>query len=90
MTLAQLRVFVAVAGHEHMNPAAQTLNLAQSAVSAAIAALEAEHGTRLFERVGRNIRLTDAGHTFLPEAIAVLDTAQRASARLRACQAGVG
>jgi hypothetical protein len=41
VTLEQLRVFVAVAERQHVALAAAVLNLAQSAVSAAIAALEA-------------------------------------------------
>ena len=72
MTLEQLRVFVAVAEREHVTRAAEALNLAQSAVSAAIAALEARHGARLFDRVGRGIQLSEAGRLFLVEARAVL------------------
>ncbi len=72
MTLEQLRVFVAVAERQHVTRAAEALNLAQSAASAAIAALEARHGTKLFHRVGRGIALTEAGSLFLVEARAVL------------------
>jgi DNA-binding transcriptional LysR family regulator len=72
MTLEQLRIFVAVAEQEHVTRAAQRLNLTQSATSAAIAALEERYATLLFDRIGRNIRLTDAGRQFLPEARAVL------------------
>jgi DNA-binding transcriptional LysR family regulator len=72
MTLEQLRVFVAVAERQHMTRAAEALNLAQSAASAAIAALEARHGTKLFHRVGRGIELTQSGALFLQEARAVL------------------
>lgn len=72
MTLDQLRVFVAVAERQHVTRAAESLHLAQSAASAAIAALEARHGTRLFDRVGRRIALTEAGTLFLVEARAVL------------------
>ncbi len=61
MTLEQLRVFVAVADRQHVTRAAEALNLAQSAVSAAIAALEGRHGAKLFSRVGRGIELTEAG-----------------------------
>lgn len=78
MTLEQLRVFVAVAERQHMTQAAAALHLAQSAVSAAVAALEAAHGTRLFHRVGRGIELTAAGQVFLPEARAVLARAEAA------------
>ncbi len=72
MTLEQLRVFVAVAERQHVTRAAESLNLAQSAASAAIAALEARHGTKLFNRVGRGIELTEAGALFLLDARAVL------------------
>jgi DNA-binding transcriptional LysR family regulator len=72
VTLEQLRVFVAVAERQHVTRAAAVLNLAQSAVSAAIAALEARHGAKLFHRVGRGVELTEAGALFLVEARAVL------------------
>lgn len=72
MTLEQLRIFVAVAERQHMTRAAEMLNLAQSAASAAIASLESRYGTKLFHRVGRNIELTDPGRAFLDEARAVL------------------
>jgi len=49
------------------------LGMSQSAVSAAIKALEASSGARLFNRVGRGIELSRAGAAFLPEAKAVLD-----------------
>jgi DNA-binding transcriptional LysR family regulator len=78
MTLEQLRVFVAVAERQHVTRAAEALNLTQSAVSSAIAGLEARHEARLFNRVGRGIELTQAGSLFLVEARAVLARAQAA------------
>lgn len=78
MTLDQLRVYVAVAERQHVTRAAEALNLAQSAASAAIAALEAQHGAKLFHRVGRGITLTEAGALFLVEARAVLARAEAA------------
>jgi DNA-binding transcriptional LysR family regulator len=78
MTLEQLRIFVAVALREHVTLGARDLNLTQSATSAAIAALEARHATKLFDRVGRRIVLTDAGRMFLAEAKAVLARANAA------------
>ena len=78
MTLDQLRIFVAVAERQHVTRAAEALNLAQSAASAAIAALEGRHGAKLFHRVGRGIELTEAGALFLPEARAVLARAEAA------------
>ena len=82
MTLEQLRVFVAVAERQHVTRAAAALHLAQSAVSAAVAALEARCGARLFDRVGRGIALTEAGAQFLPEARAVLARAEAAELML--------
>jgi len=82
MTLEQLRIFVAVAEREHVTRAARDLNLTQSATSAAVAALEARHATKLFNRVGRRIELTEAGRLFLDEARAVLARAASAEAVL--------
>lgn len=80
MTLDQLRILVAVASRGHMTRAAKDLHMTQSAVSAAIAALEHQHRVRLFDRIGRGIALTDAGHAFVPMARQVL--AQAETARL--------
>jgi DNA-binding transcriptional LysR family regulator len=78
MTLEQLRIFVAVAEREHVTQAARELNLTQSATSAAVAALETRHQTKLFDRIGRRITLTEAGRIFLVEARAVLARAASA------------
>jgi len=75
MTLEQLRIFVAVAERQHVTRAAEALNITQSAVSAAIAALEARHDVRLFDRVGRGIVLNDVGRALLAEARVTLDHA---------------
>jgi DNA-binding transcriptional LysR family regulator len=72
MTLEQLRIFVTVAEYEHMTRAAGSLNLTQSATSAAIHALETRYRCRFFDRIGRRIALTDTGRDFLPEAREVL------------------
>ena len=82
MTLEQLRIFVAVAEREHMTAAARAVNVTQSAASAAIATLEARHGVRLFDRVGRGIILTDTGRLFLEEARGVLARAATAEQAL--------
>jgi len=79
MTLEQLRIFVAVAEKQHVTRAANELNLTQSATSAAIAALEARYGIKLFDRIGRGIALTQTGKDFLIEARAVLARAADAT-----------
>lgn len=82
MTLDQLRIFVAVAGRQHVTQAAQALNLTQSTVSGAINALEARHLVKLFDRVGRRIELTQEGQVFLGEAQAILRLVDKAEATL--------
>jgi DNA-binding transcriptional LysR family regulator len=82
MTLEQLRIFVAVAEREHLTEGARALNRTQSAVSAAVRALERQHDTPLFHRVGRGIVLTEAGRVFLAEARAVLSRAAAAERTL--------
>jgi DNA-binding transcriptional LysR family regulator len=82
LTLERLRIFVAVAERQHVTAAARALNLTQSAVSNAIAALEAEHDVHLFDRVGRGVVLNATGQAFLPEARAVLSRAAAAEAAL--------
>jgi len=82
MTLEQLRIFVAVAERAHLTRAAEAVHLSPSAVSAAIRALEERYGTRLFNRVGRGIELTETGRLFLPEAKAALAAASAAELAL--------
>ncbi|MPZ58041.1 MAG: LysR family transcriptional regulator [Rhizobiales bacterium] len=78
MTLDQLRIFIAVAERGHVTRAAEVLGISQSAASAAIATLESRYRTKLFDRVGRGIELTETGRLFLREARAVLDRASMA------------
>lgn len=80
MTLEQLRMFVAVAERQHLTRAAEALHMSQSAVSAAVSALELRHGVILFDRPGRGMSLTEAGRLLLGEARAVL--ARTAAAEL--------
>lgn len=91
MTLEQLRIFVAVAEREHLTRAAQALNRTQSAVSAAVRALERQYATPLFHRVGRGVALTEAGRLLLGEARGVLaraEAAERALAELGGLRRG--
>lgn len=80
--LDQLRLFVEVAEGASFSAAARRLQRAQSAVSTAIALLEADLGLSLFERSsGRLPRLTEAGQALLEEAREVVRQAQRLEAR---------
>ena len=76
--LRHLEYFVAVAGERSFTRAATRLHVVQSAVSAAISALERELGAPLFERSAQRVVLTAAGEALLPRARATLDAAQAA------------
>jgi len=62
----------AVAGERSFTRAAQRLHVVQSAVLAAITALEKDLDVVLLERNARRVQLTEAGEALLPEAQAVL------------------
>jgi DNA-binding transcriptional LysR family regulator len=83
MTLEQLRIFLEVAERGHVTRAAEALGMSQSAASAAVATLEASYQTKLFDRVGRGIELTETGRKFVREARAVLDRASMARSVLQ-------
>ena len=78
MELHQLEAFEAVAAHGSFTRAAEALCLTQPAVTRQIAALEAELRTRLFDRLGRTIRLTPAGEALHGYAEAILRMAREA------------
>ena len=68
MDLRQLAYVVAVVDHGGFTRAAEALHVAQPSLSQAIKALETEVGVALFDRVGRQVRLTAAGRALLPAA----------------------
>ncbi|MET8462272.1 LysR family transcriptional regulator [Micromonospora zamorensis] len=91
MQLNALQVFRAVAEHGSITAAARSLRYTQSAVSRQIAALEAETGSPLLDRLPRGVVLTEQGRCLLGHAEAVLDrldTARRDLAALRDLSAG--
>jgi len=67
MELRQIRYFQRVAAELSFTRAARALHMAQPPLSRQIKMLEEEIGVDLFERVGRGIRLTDAGRYFLDQ-----------------------
>lgn len=68
MELAALQAFLAVADTGSYSAAAGSLFLTQPAVSKRINRLESELEVKLFERLGRRVRLTHAGEVLLPRA----------------------
>jgi DNA-binding transcriptional LysR family regulator len=65
LDLRTLRQFVAVAEHESISKAAEQLFISASPLSRAILKLESQVGFPLFERVGRGLRLNNAGRELL-------------------------
>ncbi len=61
MDLHGLEVFRMVAGEKSFSRAARRLGRTQPAISLAVQRLEAELGERLIDRLGKDLRLTDAG-----------------------------
>jgi LysR family cyn operon transcriptional activator len=64
MEIRQLQYFLAVASHQHFSRAAEHLHVSQPSLSVQISGLEDELGTRLFDRLGRKVILTQAGELF--------------------------
>jgi DNA-binding transcriptional LysR family regulator len=71
MELQNLQAFVLVAETGSFSQAAEKLHLTQPAISKRIALLEDQLGAGLFDRIGRNISLTEAGKALLPRAKSV-------------------
>ena len=72
MEIHQIRYFCAVARAGNFTRAAHHEHVAQPSLSQQVRKLEDELGTRLFDRLGRTVRLTSFGETFLPRAEAIL------------------
>ncbi len=84
MDFEALRAFVAIAETGSFTRAAAQIYLTQPAVSKRIGTLEAELGTRLFDRIGRGIHLTEAGRTLLVRAQTILSQVEDAKRSLPA------
>lgn len=65
ITIEQLKYFLAVEKYKNFSVASYELCISQSSLSKQIKALENELDTILFDRITRNITLTDTGKEFL-------------------------
>jgi DNA-binding transcriptional LysR family regulator len=80
--LTQLRVFEAVTRAGSFTKAAERLGITPPGVSMHIAELEKQYRVRLFERVGRKVRLTAAGETLRHYAQRIFSLAEEAGRAL--------
>lgn len=91
MDLNKLKTFYTVAELNNFSRAAEMLYLTQPAVSAQIKDLEFEYKTKLFDRSGRKIRLTEAGEKLIPfvkKLLEVYDESHHALSLLKETNAG--
>lgn len=83
MDLKKWKCFCAVAEAGSLSRAAQSLEIAQSALSRQIGMLEDECGGLLFHRTGRGVVLTTLGGVVQPKARALLEAADRLALDIR-------
>lgn len=91
MDISTLTTFVTVAEQQSFSLASEHLFLTQPAISKRIAALESALNTRLFDRIGRQITLTESGEALLPRARRILlelEDSRRAISNLSSSVAG--
>ncbi|QFY06487.1 LysR family transcriptional regulator [Nonomuraea phyllanthi] len=84
LDVVRLRVLVAVARKGSLTAAAKELHYSQPSVSHHLARLEAETGARLVQRVGRGIRLTEAGRLLAERAAEIIGRLDSAADELAA------
>jgi len=81
--------FLAAAEEANFQRAAQRLNIAQSALSRHISALEIDlGGVRLFERLPRGVRLTESGEQYLADVRRILVSVDEATLRVQRVERG--
>ena len=78
MEFHQLRYVCAIADTGNFSRAAERCQIAQPSLSQQVLKLEEELGTKLFDRLGRSIRLTEAGRAFIPRARTILEQMEAA------------
>jgi len=82
MDVKQLEYFVAVAEHRSFSRASVSLNVAQSALSRQVRALEVELRESLLERNGRGVALTEAGQRLFEHGVVILQQLELARAEM--------
>jgi len=85
----ELQVFLASAETENFSEAARRLNVSQPAISMQIKSLEEKLGMPLFERTGRQVTLTEAGHALVPMAREVIQQTIRLEEAMASLQGEV-
>jgi LysR family nitrogen assimilation transcriptional regulator len=77
VSLEQWQLFIQIADHGSLTRAAAARDVAQSAVSRQLAAIEKNCGGRLFDRIGRGVVLNEAGARLYPRVVAWLEAGEQ-------------
>ncbi len=83
MEFSQLQAFIYVAENASFSATANQLHLTQPAISKRISTLENVLGCQLFDRIGRQIQLTEAGKALLPHTIKILQDIEDCKRHIR-------
>ncbi len=84
MEINQLRYVCAIAETGSFSRAAERCQVAQPSLSQQVLKLEKDLGAKLFDRLGRSIRITEAGRAFLPHARSMLEQMEAARSSVAA------
>ncbi len=90
MDIDSLRAFLAVADAGSFSQAADRMHLTQPAISKRIAQLEQQLNARLFDRIGRTVTLTEAGHSLESRANIILQQVEDTERAIRNLSGQVG
>ena len=80
------KTFYTIAKYRNFTKAGELLGLTQPAVSLQMKALEEEYFTKLFERIGRDVFLTEAGKVLFEYAERILTTLEEANLAIKECE----
>ena len=92
MDIQAIQALLTVSDTGSFSRAAEALHLTQPAVSKRIQALEHSLGIALFDRIGKSVRLTEAGHALIPSCrriIAEIAESERIISNLRKSTSGI-
>lgn len=90
MDIDGLKAFLAVADSGSFSEAADRLHLTQPAISKRIAQLEHQLGSKLFDRIGRTVRLTETGSALIPRANLILQQVEDTERAIRNLNGEIG
>lgn len=86
VTLQQLQYFRVLAANGHLTRTAEKLYISQTTLSNTIIHLEKQLGVKLFDRVGRNLQLSQVGERYLEYVARALDELENGRAYLEDCR----